>query len=529
LIFSTANFLFFFIFVFIVQWFIIPVFVPSALRLKTHHIFLLIVSYYFYMAWEWQFGFLMAFTTVFDYLAGLFMAKADEIYKESKDRRLRNAALLFSVIVNLGILGYYKYSDFFISSFIDLINTMAPEYVGFEQRESLLLHLILPLGISFFTFQSMSYTIDVYRRIIPAEKSLIRFALFVAFFPQLVAGPIVTAKDFLPQLKSHPEFDLNKMREAARWFIMGYFKKTVLADNMAPIVDMIYRNPASYDSVSNWIGSAAFMIQIYGDFSGYSDMAWGSAMFIGYKLPVNFHMPYLSVTVSEFWRRWHISLMIWIRDYMYIPLGGNRVSYMRHKFNIFITMFLAGVWHGANWTYAAWGAAYGLLLAIESAVNEFIKNKKNKSKELSQSQIQSHIQGGTIIKEKIRKDPSPVYLYLLRPALMAIGFIYTVIISLLLIPFFRAPNIQQSFIVIKQMLIPSVNSSAVLPQDMIFYVLFAVLTMAAGHTAGHFLFRKKGLQFSFPLWLEIPAISVIILFISQIAATDVEAFIYFVF
>ncbi len=475
------------------------------MRLKAHHLFLLGASYYFYMSWEWQFGFLMLFSTAVDYVAGLFMARADELFKEESAARYRKTTLWISVAVNLGVLGYYKYADFFILSFAELVNSFSPGTIGPRELDSFLLKLILPLGISFFTFQSMSYTIDVYRRIIPAEKSFVKFALFVSFFPQLVAGPIVTAKDFLPQLQSLPEFSLERMRIAARWFLLGYFKKTVLADNMAPIVDLVYSNPGAYDSVSHWFASAAFMIQIYGDFSGYSDMAWGTAIFLGYYLPVNFHMPYLSISLTEFWRRWHISLMIWIRDYMYIPLGGNRVSYLRHKYNVFITMFLAGVWHGANWTFAFWGGAYGLILAVEAAINEYFKKKNKQSKE----------------------PPRRILPVIIITA--AAGFVYTTAVNLILIPFFRGQKISDSFTAVQAMLSPFAEGLQRLPENLLQNIGYAVLVMAAGHILGHFIFTKKKLHLHPPLWLEAAAVSAIILLMSQTAAADVEAFIYFVF
>ncbi len=360
MIFSSASFLFFFAFAATIHWYIIPGLIPERHRLRVLHVFLLLASYFFYMSWDWQFGFLIAFSTLVDYFAGLYMDKLDR-EKDPEDAgaiRLRRLALLASILTNLGVLGYFKYTDFFIGSFVDLINGFAPGTFAPDERKSLLLSLILPLGISFFTFQSMSYTIDVYRRVIPVERNFIRFALYVSFFPQLVAGPIVVAKGFLPQLQKMPVFDLHRLRVAARWFALGYFKKVVLADNVAPAVDAVFGNPLAYETGAHWIGALGFWVQVYGDFSGYSDMAWGTAIFLGFKLPENFRMPYLSRSDTEHWQRWHMSLIMWIRDYLYIPLGGNRAGYLRHKFNVFITMFLAGVWHGANWTFA-WHKAIG--------------------------------------------------------------------------------------------------------------------------------------------------------------------------
>ncbi|MCB1317786.1 MAG: MBOAT family protein, partial [Leptospiraceae bacterium] len=316
-----------------------------------------------------EYGILIFASTCIDYIAGRIIGdtRSDSRTEDlESNQRIRKLALIVSLLMNLGILGYYKYHDFFLTSFIEFINTLHPDAIGPGTRYELLARLILPVGISFFTFQSMSYTIDAYRGVLPPEKDFIKFALFVSFFPQLVAGPIVTAKEFLPQLQEEKPMDSDLMRQAARWFALGYFKKVVLADNMAPIVDTIYSNPYAYDTAGHWLGAFGFWIQVYCDFSGYSDMAWGAAMFLGFRLPENFRLPYLSRSVTEHWQRWHISLIRWNRDYLYFPLGGNRVSFWRHKFNVWFTMFVAGVWHGANWTFIIWGAIHGSIMAAES-------------------------------------------------------------------------------------------------------------------------------------------------------------------
>ena len=474
---------------------VIPALVPERFRLRTNHIFLLIASYFFYMSWKWQFGMLMMTSTLIDYFAGLELDRhpAD---RDPEHTRKRKLILLFSMITNLGILSYFKYVDFFIGSFVELVNSMAPGTWTPGEKNSLLLHVILPLGISFFTFQSMSYTIDVYRRVIPAERSFIRFALFVSFFPQLVAGPIVTAKEFLPQMARYPDFDLHRMRSAARWFALGYFKKAVLADNMAPVVDAIFRDPGSFGPSGHWLAAIGFWIQVYNDFSGYSDMAIGTAIFMGYDLPINFHLPYLSTSPGEHWRRWHISLMRWLRDYLYIPLGGNRVSPGRFMWNQFFVMFLAGLWHGANWTFVVWGSIHGVVLILERLFYQ------------------------------IAPEARSLYMRILKGIG---GFLITSLITIVFGTIFRAQSIQQAWIVLQGMA-GFADPAGVSPSPSLFRpVLEAFLVMVLGHTLGYFIFIKKSWKPKVPLWLELALIPPVILILSQLAAGETEAFIYFVF
>ncbi len=512
MIFSSSSFAIFFIVVFIVHWYVIPYLVSEKHRLQIHHIFLLIASYIFYMSWNWEFGLLIAFSTLVDYIAGLQMKKADES-SAIKSQVIRKRALWISMIVNLGVLSYFKYTDFFIDSFVDLSNSIVPGAFSDKERHGLLLNLILPLGISFFTFQSMSYTIDVYRRVIAAETSFIRFALFVSFFPQLVAGPVVTAKEFLPQLQSYPGFDIHRMKMAARWFLLGFIKKAVIADNIAPVVDQIYANPSQFGADGSWLGAFGFWVQVYCDFSGYSDMAWGTAMFLGYYLPENFRMPYLSTSPSEHWRRWHISLMRWLRDYLYIPLGGNRVSPARYKVNTLIVMFLAGFWHGANWTFVVWGVINGFLLIIDiiwkKRLDTYLFSKFGKSKD-----------GG-----KGPHIPKPW-----KVGLSVSGFIYTTIVIVGFAPMFRSSSIMDSWIMIRRMFFLEIipNPAAINPA--IYKPIIAgVITILIGQFLGKFIFDKKRLQIDPPVWLELMFYPVIILILTQVMAINTEAFIYFVF
>ena len=475
------------------HWFVIGKLFPGKGRLTASHVFLLVVSYFFYMSWDWRFGFLMAFSTTLDYSIGIWMENAD------KNQRSKHFALIFSIITNIGFLSYFKYTDFFIESFIELVNAIAPGSYSGSDRERMLLHIILPLGISFFTFQSMSYTIDVYRKIIPAERNFIRFALFVSFFPQLVAGPIVVARDFLPQLQKLPVFQIQEMRIAARWFFLGLIKKTVIADNMAGIVDPVFASPSMFDPFEHWVAAFAFWAQVYCDFSGYSDMAWGSAIALGYKLPENFRMPYLSFTVAEHWQRWHISLIKWIRDYLYIPLGGNRVSSVRHKFNIFLTMFAAGLWHGANWTYVIWGSIHGLILIIESTVESFIK------------------------KHNLR-----IHSMMLRIPVLFVLFLYTTFITVGFGTMFRAKNISEALIILKRLLFIDVPFFHQLQPAFYRPVFFAVIAIYLSHFFGKLIFEKK-LQPKINVYIELAIIPVLIVLLTQLAAMNTAPFIYFVF
>ncbi|MBE7439716.1 MAG: MBOAT family protein [Spirochaetales bacterium] len=494
MIFSSALFLFFFCFVFLIHWYGISLLRNRKIAINFSHVFLLICSYAFYMAWDWRFGGLMLFSTLVDYLVGLGIS-ARPVHKR--------LLLLLSVIINLGVLGYFKYADFFIGSFLDLLDLVGLSLPGNPPRESLLLSLILPLGISFFTFQSMSYTIDVYRGTIPVERSFLRFALFVSFFPQLVAGPIVMARTFLPQLASLPEFSPGKMRIGMRYFALGYFKKVVLADNMAPIVDQIYSNPALYDTAGHWLGAFAFWVQVYGDFSGYSDMAWGTAILLGYHLPENFRLPYLSTSVTEHWQRWHISLIAWIRDYLYIPLGGNRVSFFRHKINIFLTMFLAGLWHGANWTYVIWGAIHGSILVMEATYKHFLNSCRERG--LCRARLLPVAPG------------------------MILAFLATTFCTVFFGTMFRSQNIEDSWLILTRMLGATSSGTLPLTGDMYRPVFYSVLCIYLGHLAGKWIFERN-IQ-----WPHIPALLEAVFYLAfivitwEIGARDVNAFIYFVF
>jgi D-alanyl-lipoteichoic acid acyltransferase DltB (MBOAT superfamily) len=316
---------------------------------------LLAASYVFYGAWDWRFLGLLLISTVVDYSIGLRL-------EASEDERRRKQLLLVSVAVNLSILGFFKYADFFIDSAQDLLGS-----VGLEANEASL-RFILPVGISFYTFQTMSYSFDVYRRRIPACREPITFAVYVAFFPQLVAGPIERARHLLPQLAAdRAPPDADRVRSALTLIVLGLVKKVVLADQVAPYVNDVFADPDQAGSLALVVAVVGFALQIYGDFSGYTDIARGSARLLSIDLIHNFRQPYLSTDITDFWRRWHISLSNWLRDYLYIPLGGNRGGRLATYRNLMITMLLGGLWHGAGWTFIIWGGLHGTYLAVDKA------------------------------------------------------------------------------------------------------------------------------------------------------------------
>ena len=311
---------------------------------------LLVASYGFYMSWNWRYAGLIALSTLVDFWAGKRMSRS----QSPVERRL---LLLLSLCLNLGLLAIFKYWGFFAGSTESVFELFGSD-LALPKHD-----LLLPVGISFYTFQTLSYTIDLYRRRIEVEPSLTRFALFVSFFPQLVAGPIVRASEFLPQLREERLVRAAQVREGVARIFRGLIKKIVFADILAvALVDPVFASPGDYGSVDLMLGLYAYAFQIYGDFSGYSDIAIGSALCLGYRLPENFNRPYLSQNVREFWTRWHISLSSWLRDYLYIPLGGNRVGPRRTAINLMITMGLGGLWHGAAWNFVLWGVYHGLLL-----------------------------------------------------------------------------------------------------------------------------------------------------------------------
>lgn len=344
MIFNSTSFAVFFALFYVGYWFVVP----------THrrNLALLLGSYIFYGWWDWRFLGLITLSTGVDFALGQAMDRSD-------DERHRLRLLWTSVVVNLGVLGFFKYANFFTSSAID-----AASSVGVELSAPTL-EVLLPVGISFYTFQTMSYSFDVYRRRIPASRSLVTFATYVAFFPQLVAGPIERAKRLLPILNDEQgrKRPIGIARQQAISLILvGLFKKIVIADGLAPIVNDVFAAPNEYGSLAIWFAIIGFAIQIYGDFGGYTDIARGVSALLGIELVVNFREPHLSRNITEFWRRWHISLSDWLRDYVYVPLGGNRGGPRRTLINLMLTMLLGGLWHGASWNFVIWGGLHGVFL-----------------------------------------------------------------------------------------------------------------------------------------------------------------------
>ena len=321
---------------------------------------LLAASYLFYMSWNWKYAGLILFSTAVDYFVGLRMDR-------EVGEKARRLLLVLSLVMNLGLLAFFKYHNFFIDSTGEILRILGLQVDVGSMRHSFL----LPVGISFYTFQSLSYTIDLYRKRIDVERNFLRFALYVAFFPQLVAGPIVRAADFLPQLRRTPEVSQEKVHSGLALMFRGLFKKVVLADLLAGLgVDAVFANPGDFSSLTLLLAIYGYSFQIYNDFSGYSDVAIGAAKVLGFHIPENFNRPYLSRNVREFWTRWHISLSSWLRDYLYIPLGGNRGTPGRVRFNLMATMVLGGLWHGAAINFVLWGFWHGLLLMVSRGADK---------------------------------------------------------------------------------------------------------------------------------------------------------------
>ena len=357
MLFNSFSFLVFFPIVFILYWVLNKNF-------KAQNILLLVASYYFYSCWDWRFLFLLIFSTALDFYSGKF------IYYFRLHLTRQRFILFISISINLGVLLVFKYYDFFISSFFDLFQSL-----GFSVNKYLL-NLILPVGISFYTFHGLSYVIDVKNEKITPETNFINYSLFVSFFPLLVAGPIERATHLLPQFKKPRVANYSKIIDGLRQILWGLFKKIVIADQVSIYVNQIFGASDQFSGAVLLLGSILFTIQIYGDFSGYSDIALGTARMMGFELLQNFNYPYFSRNLGEFWRRWHISLSSWFRDYLYIPLGGSKVSFFRKIINVFIIFIVSGFWHGPNWTYIVWGAANAFFVLPSVLLKHKKKNEE---------------------------------------------------------------------------------------------------------------------------------------------------------
>lgn len=355
MIFNSVEFGIFLPLVFLVYWFLLN------RNLQAQNLFIVAASFLFYGWWDWRFLFLMIATALIDF----FIARKIQVTTKRQHRRWLLAA---SLISNLTVLGFFKYYNFFVTSFCEAFT-----FLGYPLQPRSL-SLILPVGISFYTFQALSYTIDVYRRHLPASRNVVEYFAFISFFPQLVAGPIERATNLLPQFQQHRVFDPVRATDGMRQILWGLFKKMVIADNCAVLVNEVFNSHETFSAAGLVTGAVLFAFQIYGDFSGYSDIAIGTARLFGFELMRNFAFPYFSRDIAEFWRRWHISLSTWFRDYLYIPLGGSIGTRRKAVRNTFVIFLVSGFWHGANWTFMVWGllnAVYFLPLMITG------KNRQN--------------------------------------------------------------------------------------------------------------------------------------------------------
>ncbi|TVR79665.1 MAG: MBOAT family protein [Chitinophagaceae bacterium] len=396
MLFNSLDFAIFLPLVFMAYWLLNK-------DLRSQNLLLLLSSYFFYGWWDWKFLILILISTITDFFIGKNIHKANS-------KKTKKIFLFFSLLINLGILGFFKYFNFFVENFIQSFTLL-----GFDLH-SPLLNIVLPVGISFYTFQTLSYTIDIYRGKIAPTNNFLAFSVFVAFFPQLVAGPIERAGNLLPQFLKNRVFNYSYAVDGLRQILWGFFKKMVIADNLAIYVHMVYSNPESYSGWEILFINILFGLQIYCDFSGYSDIAIGTAKLFGFELRKNFAFPYFSRDVAEFWRRWHISLTTWFRDYVFIPLGGSRGSALKVIRNVFIVFLISGFWHGANWTFIFWGL-YNALLFIPLLILNKHRQYKN-----------------TQLSFKGKETIVNVFNILITFLLISIGWI-----------FFRAEDIFQSF------------------------------------------------------------------------------------
>ncbi len=365
MLFNSIEFAVFLPIVFAIYWLI------GSHKIRLQNTWLLVSSYFFYGWWDWRFLTLIAFSTAVDFTVGLQLEKTNKT-------KTRKRLLLISLLSNLGLLGFFKYYNFFVDNFVEAFTIFGQNF------QPIHLHIVLPVGISFYTFQTLSYTIDVYRKKIKPTQDWIAFSAFVSFFPQLVAGPIERAGNLLPQFQRARKFDVNEAKDGLRQMLWGLFKKIVIADTSAVYVNEIFGSYQDFSSPALWLGAFYFAFQIYGDFSGYSDIAIGTAKLFGFHLMRNFNFPYFARDIADFWRRWHISLSTWFKDYVYIPLGGSRVPRGKALRNVFIVFLVSGFWHGANWTFIAWGALHALLFAPLMLLNI---NRKHLASSMTENRI----------------------------------------------------------------------------------------------------------------------------------------------
>ena len=511
--FTSAEFLFFLLLFLSLRWFTYPLLLKiadkigsrkensgsevdsknsnSSLKNDALVILLLAGSYFFYASWNFKFLGLLVFTSILDFSIGKKIHSTD-----SKSKR--QFLLFVSIFINLSILGFYKYFFFLADNVSQVSNLFG---IAFSRPTW---SILLPAGISFYTFQSLSYTIDVYRRVLPAEKSFFRYALYLAFFPQLVAGPIVVAYEFLPQIQDayKRKFGEVNLNQALYFILLGFIKKSVLADNISVLSDFVFSRPEQIETLS-WsfvlMGMISYSIQIYGDFSGYTDIARGVALLMGFHLPENFNLPYLASSLTDFWRRWHISLSSWLRSYLYIPLGGNRYGEIFTYRNLFLTMLLGGLWHGASWNFVIWGGLHGAYLGIERYV--FAKFR-------SASFISD-------VRPFVKTTSKVLYA------------LFTFCLVTCLWVFFRSANLDVAYSIFRSILKLQSGISPNYTMELQFYTIS--LTVFLAHLFGYFypnkirnLFESEGTQWQFPVYAFLSILAVLY-------SGELKHFIYFVF
>ncbi|WP_445721757.1 MBOAT family O-acyltransferase [Flavobacterium sp.] len=451
MLFNSIDFAIFLPIVFILYWF------ATNKNLKLQNFLIVAASYSFYGWWDWRFLLLILFSTIVDYSVGLGLLKQE-------NRTKRKILLWTSILVNLGFLGFFKYYNFFLDNFITAFS-----FFGTEIKANSL-NIILPVGISFYTFQTLSYSIDVYKRKLEPTKDFIAFSAFVSFFPQLVAGPIERATHLLPQFYKKRTFDYSKAVDGMRQILWGLFKKIVIADNCAEYANLIFNNSADYSGSTLVLGALFFTFQIYCDFSGYSDIAIGTSRLFGFDLMRNFNFPYFSRDIAEFWRRWHISLSTWFRDYLYIPLGGSRGGTWMKVRNTFPIFIVSGFWHGANWTFIVWGvlnAIYFLPLLLTN-------NNRNNLE--------------TVAQGKYFPNIKELFFMLLTFGLTVFAWI-----------FFRANNIGHAITYISEIFSSSLFTiPEVRPKTIILLIMTFVLIEWQGRE-GHYAIAHLGIKWTPPL------------------------------
>jgi alginate O-acetyltransferase complex protein AlgI len=442
---------------------------------------LLIASYFFYACWNPPFVFLLAASSLIDYTLGRALGTMES-------PRRRKLLVATSCLSNFGVLAALKYAGFLLGTFYSVSHVIGitslppmPVWIG---------RIVLPVGISFYTFHGVSYILDVYRGRIAPKKSLIDFMLFIAFFPQLVAGPILRAAQFVPQLENKPENEPVDWMRGGYLIILGLFQKVALADNLAPLANLVYNDPGRFNTVELWVGTYAFAFQIYFDFAGYSNIAIGTARLLGFSIPENFRMPYIAVGFRDFWRRWHISLSTWLRDYLYIPLGGSRQGTLLTIRNLYIVMGLGGLWHGANWTFVVWGLMHGTYLVAEHLLQPVLERIPN-----------------TIRQSRITRAAVSVLTF----HLVCLAWV-----------FFRARSVSAAGSMLEQMLLPTALNMNFHSPVMIYLAVGAIAVAIALLATGRDLPRRV------PAWAW-GVSAAVMLFLTMFTWGDANEFIYFRF